>query len=177
MYDVSAIDSKIEIHLSSHKRITQTLLLMMPVLLPLLLLIGSGLRGLDFGSHWDEKRWQIGPVKTMIETGILLPEYYHYPSFNYWVSSAGLIPDILTMWSEKGHRQQRLLQVLESYAYLLTFPYRDFSKYGCWFLDDTRLCTKSHSWAVFSWAKWSYLASKSPHNEAKKFSLTCTSDF
>jgi hypothetical protein len=27
--------------------------------------------------------------------------------------------------------------------YGLTFPYRDFSKYGCRFPDDTRLCTKN----------------------------------
>jgi hypothetical protein len=35
------------------------------VLLPFLLLVGTGLSGLDFGLHWDERPWQIGPVKQM----------------------------------------------------------------------------------------------------------------
>ena len=119
MHVISIIGSNIEIHLSKQKRITQILLLMIPVLLPLFILIGSGLRGLDFGYHWDERTWQIGPVKTMVKNEILLPGHYYYPSFNYWVSSAGLIPDILTVWPEKSDRKQRLLQMIEGHAYLL----------------------------------------------------------
>ena len=63
------------------------------VLLPLVLLIGTGLRGLDFGLHWDERPWQIGPVKQMVRSGTLLPEYYNYPSFDYWLNLLVLAPD------------------------------------------------------------------------------------
>jgi hypothetical protein len=45
------------------------------VSLPLLILVGYGLRGLDFGLYWDERPWQIGPVKQMMRSGTLLPEY------------------------------------------------------------------------------------------------------
>jgi 4-amino-4-deoxy-L-arabinose transferase-like glycosyltransferase len=102
-----------------HSRIAKTLLFIIPVLLPLFILIGSGLRGLDFGFHWDEMCCQIRPVQTMVKTGILLPEYYYYPSFNYWVSIAGLIPDFIDVWPEKGNRQQQLLQAMEGHSYRL----------------------------------------------------------
>ena len=67
---------------SNQRRITQTLLVIVPVLLPIFFLIGSGLRGLDFGIHLDEGPWQIGPVKTMLRSQILLPQFYVYPSFD-----------------------------------------------------------------------------------------------
>ena len=44
-------------------RLRKRVLLWVPVLLPLIILVGTGLRGLDFGLHWDERPWQIGPVK------------------------------------------------------------------------------------------------------------------
>jgi 4-amino-4-deoxy-L-arabinose transferase-like glycosyltransferase len=84
----------------------------LPVLLPLLLLIGSGLQGLDFGTHWDEKYYQIRPVKTMVSTGILLPRYYGYPSFNYWVGLAALTPEFLASGGD-------LLDTLDGHRYLL----------------------------------------------------------
>src|SRR5215831_5255435 len=85
---------------SNKKRITRMWLVMIPVLLPMFILIGSGLRGLDYGIHMDEVPWQIGPVKTMLKSELLLPQYYVYPSFDYWVAGAALIPDILAAWPE-----------------------------------------------------------------------------
>ena len=89
------------------------------VLLPLLLLVGTGLRGLDFGLHWDERPWQIGPVKQMVRSGTLLPGYYNYPSFDYWLNLLVLAPDAaasrIAGESFRGH----LLRTLDSQAYLL----------------------------------------------------------
>lgn len=95
------------------------LLSLAPVLLPLLILIVTGLRGLDFGNHWDEKGWQIAPVKTMLTLRAPLPGHYSYPSFNYWISSAALLPDIVAVWNEKTNRSEKLLEVLASHSYLL----------------------------------------------------------
>ena len=104
---------------SIYKRIVRRLLRVAPVLLPLLLLIGTGLWGLDFGTHWDEKYYQIGPVRTMVTTGTLLPQYYGYPSLDYWINLAGLMPDAVAIPPGGGDRWQRVFKVLESHAYLL----------------------------------------------------------
>lgn len=67
-----------------------------PVLLPFRLLVGTGLRGLDFGLRWDGRPWQIGPTKHMVESETLLPGYYTYPSFDYWLDLAVLLPNVVT---------------------------------------------------------------------------------
>ena len=36
-----------------------------PVLLPLAIIVVTGIQGLDFGNHWDEKGYQLVPVKTI----------------------------------------------------------------------------------------------------------------
>lgn len=92
---------------------------MAPVLLPLAVLIGTGLWGLDFGLHWDERVWQIGPVKTMIRTGILLPGYYTYPSFDYWLIGCLTLPDMLIAWMLGPAATERVLSIVDSPAYLL----------------------------------------------------------
>src|SRR5437870_1465402 len=77
---------------------TPKILRLIPVLIPLSILVLTGLRGLDFGNHWDEKGWQIGPVKTMLALRAPFPGHYGYPSFNYWIITAALLPDIVTVW-------------------------------------------------------------------------------
>ena len=65
------------------------------LLVSLAIFIWTGIRGVDYGVHWDEAGWQIEPVKTMVKTGILLPPRYIYPSFNCWLNLGAAIPDIL----------------------------------------------------------------------------------
>jgi 4-amino-4-deoxy-L-arabinose transferase-like glycosyltransferase len=89
------------------------------VLLPLVLLIGTGLRGLDFGLHWDERPWQIGPVKQMVQSGTLLPGYYTYPSFDYWLNLLVLAPDAAASPTAGENLRKHLLRTLDSPAYLL----------------------------------------------------------
>ena len=62
---------------------------LLPVLLPLAIFIGTGIRGLVFGQHWDERHYQIAPVQTMIRSGQPLPGYYGYPALDYWISASG----------------------------------------------------------------------------------------
>lgn len=89
-----------------------------PIVLPFLLLVGTGLRGLDFGLHWDERPWQIGPTKHMVESVTLLPGYYTYPSFDYWLNLAVLLPDVATPREPGEHLGAHLVRALDSQAYL-----------------------------------------------------------
>lgn len=64
----------------------------LPVLALFVLFITTGLRGVDYGWHWDEGDWHIKPSRQMVETGILLPKSYIYPSFDKWLV---LIPSVV----------------------------------------------------------------------------------
>jgi 4-amino-4-deoxy-L-arabinose transferase-like glycosyltransferase len=90
-----------------------------PVLLPLLILVGTGLRGLDFGLHWDEHTSQIGPVKQMVRSGSLLPDFYIYPSFDYWLNLLVLAPDVVSSRIAGESSKEHLLRTLDSHAYLM----------------------------------------------------------
>lgn len=41
--------------------------------------IYTGILGVDFGFHWDEDK-TIGSIQNSVQTGLLLPEWYNYPS-------------------------------------------------------------------------------------------------
>lgn len=49
----------------------------------------SGLRGLDFGRHWDE-RHLVKQAHDALRRELLLPRSYHYPSVPFWLTTAGL---------------------------------------------------------------------------------------
>src|SRR3990172_9748064 len=57
----------------------------LPALLIFALFVSSGLRGIDFGYHWDEGGWQFLPVKQMVSSGVLVVCYFISPSFSLWV--------------------------------------------------------------------------------------------
>ena len=62
----------------------------------LTLFLASGLRGLDFGRHWDEFK-QVEVVAGSIESGRLLPNWYFYPSVTYWLSCVPLVPPVVRL--------------------------------------------------------------------------------
>jgi len=96
-----------------------SLLRIVPVLLPLAIVVVTGIQGLDFGNHWDEKGYQLAPIKTMLSLRAPLPGHYGYPSFDYWVSSAALLPDVVRVWGEGTGRVKKLQAVVESQSFLL----------------------------------------------------------
>jgi hypothetical protein len=117
-------------------RLVWTLASILLLLVCLAIFIWTGIRGVDFGQHWDETKYQIGPVKTMVETGTLLPRLYQYPSFDYLLNFGVAAPDILHAirevkaippepGSRKGRRefgeqvQAKTLAALDRPAYLL----------------------------------------------------------
>jgi hypothetical protein len=70
------------------------------VALPLFLFIFTGLRGIDFGFHWDEKEHQLDPARTMIKTGVLLPRAYIYPSLNRVITLVPVLPTAVKALSD-----------------------------------------------------------------------------
>ena len=56
-----------------------------------------GIRGVDFGNHWDE--WKlVSSVETHIKKKTFLPGWYNYPSMSYWLTLASAYtcqPDVL----------------------------------------------------------------------------------
>ena len=54
--------------------------------------IVTGLRGIDFGYHWDEPRITDSVVDAY-RTGVFLPRWYSYPSLSFDVAMATAAPD------------------------------------------------------------------------------------
>lgn len=67
-----------------------------PVLVPLLILVGTGLVGLDFGPHWDEDNAWLKPLQRSFEVGAPLPGKYNYPTFGYWLTLLAAVPEIVS---------------------------------------------------------------------------------
>ncbi|HEX6764229.1 MAG TPA: glycosyltransferase family 39 protein [Polyangiaceae bacterium] len=67
------------------RAVARALLLCSPVAVVWLVFVVSGLRGVDYGFHWDEEPWHLVPVRNAVASGILLPRSYIYPSFDKWL--------------------------------------------------------------------------------------------
>lgn len=65
---------------------------LLPLALPLAIFLWAGLRGLDFGTHWDEQLHTKGLAQAVRE-GTLLPPTYNYPSVTFWLCAAALTPE------------------------------------------------------------------------------------
>jgi hypothetical protein len=63
------------------------------LLIPLLIVLVTGFRGLDFGWHWDEGN-KVEEVAYTLEQGVLLPTYYRKPSLIYWLTLTATLPDV-----------------------------------------------------------------------------------
>ena len=92
------------------------LAVVVPVLLPLLVLIATGLQGIDFGRHWDEGLSQLDPARRSLKIGVFLPGIYHYPSFDYWLTLVGALPDVVASLSSGRHTELELREYLSRSA-------------------------------------------------------------
>ena len=99
-------------------RIIKGVIRIVPVLIPLLLLIVTGVRGIDFGHHWDEKFHVLG-VKNTISSQILLPRIYFYPGVSYWLSLTSALPDIISYARSEDQNLEALLGAIEGKEYRL----------------------------------------------------------
>ena len=92
------------------------------VLLPLLLCFVTGLRGIDFGHHWDESI-QVENLQRAIDTQTLLPKWYRYPSVLFWMTLGALTPEIASELPRNAEEmkatQARLTKVAKSNRFRL----------------------------------------------------------
>lgn len=66
---------------------------LLPVFIPLVILLATGIRGIDFGFHWDEGN-KFREASYGLEQGVLISTYYKKPSIMYYLTLVGLIPEI-----------------------------------------------------------------------------------
>jgi hypothetical protein len=88
------------------------------VLVPLAIFVTTGLRGLDFGFHWDES-YHVSTLRNALEEGTLLPSGFRYPSVSHWLCVLGLAPELLRNADAEVPVSQRLIEALDGHDYLL----------------------------------------------------------
>jgi hypothetical protein len=74
------------------RRLTGAFLVGAPIAALMALFLVTGLRGLNFGYHWDEGSQQLDPTRSMVANGILVPRLYNYPSMTKWLVLAPALP-------------------------------------------------------------------------------------
>jgi hypothetical protein len=70
----------------------------LPMAAVFVVFVVSGVRGVDFGIHWDEDEAQMKPVRDMISTGILMPRASGYPSFSKFITLQPTLPTGIKTW-------------------------------------------------------------------------------
>ncbi len=63
----------------------------------------TGIWGLDFGVHWDERTRMIGPIVNCLHFRSVLPQFYWYPSFTIDLGLLALLPEAIPLFFS-GHR-------------------------------------------------------------------------
>ena len=95
-----------------------------PLVAMLVLFNVTGIRGVDFGNHWDEAQWHLDPALQMVQSGVFLPHAYIYPTFDKWlVLLPTLPPALLTLLDVGGNWlpiQTAMLDVMRPAGFLLT---------------------------------------------------------
>jgi 4-amino-4-deoxy-L-arabinose transferase-like glycosyltransferase len=71
------------------------------VLAPLVMLVATGLWGIDFGYHWDEVFHHNGVARS-IDRRLPLPGWYIYPQVSYWLNLVATLPDFLAARASHG---------------------------------------------------------------------------
>src|SRR6188768_2240850 len=108
----------------SETNMKRRLLLAAPVLVLLALFVVTGIRGVDFGNHWDEVEWHMDPVRTMARTGLFLPRAYIYPSLSKWLALLPTLPKTVWVLLQSGGdpapAQAAMVSMVDAADYLLT---------------------------------------------------------
>ena len=95
----------------------------LPVLALVALFEATGIRGVNFGYHWDEAGWHIDPAHKMVETGVFMQGPYIYPSFDKYLVVLPAIPSGVraAILNEGQPRpiQAAMLSAMDSAGYLL----------------------------------------------------------
>ena len=87
-----------------------------PALIPYLILVSTGLWGIDYGFHVDERSKHLKYLAQMVETCTLIPENYMYPGVIYWIGLGALTPDAAAVLLDKpdGWRSDHLAAIVDT---------------------------------------------------------------
>jgi len=66
-----------------------------------MVVISLGIKGVDFGTHWDEKN-TTGLVSKYIRTGSILPGWYAYPSLTTYLAATAVAPYLVPFIENNG---------------------------------------------------------------------------
>ena len=94
----------------------------LPIALLFAIVVTTGLRGVDFGYHWDEDIAQLQPLREAILNGTLLPNWYIYPSVNHWLNLIVLVPSVvkdLLSSPQTSFDVAHLVKIVDSQVFLL----------------------------------------------------------
>ena len=136
-------------------RWARRLLLIAPALALVAFFTITGIRGVDFGEHWDEVEWQIQPVRDMVNSGILLPRASLYPSFGKWLTLLPAIPPGIRVAVKKGSSardvQGAMIATVNPPSYLLTVRcvYIFFSALAIAWVYGAALALRRPWWEAF----------------------------
>ncbi len=78
--------------LARRREIGRALLVAAPGVALWLLFLITGLRGVNFGFHWDELESHVDPTRKMLQSGILVPRIYTYPMITKWLVLLPALP-------------------------------------------------------------------------------------
>ncbi|MEY2505278.1 MAG: hypothetical protein QOJ05_239 [Verrucomicrobiota bacterium] len=96
--------------------------LWLPPLLLVTLFAGTGLRGIDYGHHWDEREFTLDAARTMAVNGVFLSRPYIYPGVSKLLTLVPALDDGLRALGKGGGVRQVLAAVVSAYdtpGYLL----------------------------------------------------------
>lgn len=114
-----------------------------------LLVLWTGLVGIDFGYHWDEKRL-LDSVRAAVDSGRILPGWYDYGSVSFHLALAAVVPDaVRTVFRDHARTPEEVQAGLKSAVSDAGFPLRVRSI----FLFLTHLTFLPVGLAVYVWRK------------------------
>jgi len=86
------------------------------------LFVVTGLRGINFGYHWDERDSELLPTRTMVASGVFLPHQYNYPGVGKMlVLTPSLDDGLRALWRGTSIREAlaAMLLAIDAPDYLL----------------------------------------------------------
>jgi hypothetical protein len=115
---------EIQTFFRAHRRtLGRYLLVAAPALALWLLFLITGLRGADFGFHWDELESHVDPTRKMVASGVLVPRIYTYPMLTKWLILLPALPSAIGPYLSGGDpagMQSAMLATMNAPTYLLT---------------------------------------------------------
>jgi len=90
------------------------------------LFVVAGWRGIDFGEHWDEER-HLRIARHAVDTGVLLPHDYWYPSLTWVTTFFSAIPELIRAAIDGDRAPLQALMATPSFTLRVRFVFVVFT--------------------------------------------------